>query len=359
MGRYFDVNSLYRNRLLYPSVCDFVIQMNTNSVSTSASAQDPVLLAFPYETNLLQGGSTVTQLTLSVQASNIVDYYKKSFIEIFGFFRQIIAYDPSLKIVTVDTPFPAAYLALTPYTIRYELPQERDFTGGPSPALNQIVLHAGASSIDQFYRDKWIFLPGATPPSSYVWRRIKSYNGATKVATVTEAFPALIPAGQIFEVLLFSYDNVKALKYLGTEVGTNNAKCMRLNLINLIVPNLPVANSYQGTLQNYPFLYVCIFSEYGLTYTNPLVSSAPAANQALFKVPVSYLQNISYLSLGYAGMSPEVSFRMDDTLRYRILLPDGDILRFVTPTGTSYIPGTPVPPNPVAQVQLTFEITPV
>ena len=355
--RYLDISSLYRDRLLYPNVCDFVVRLNTNSAVTSATAQDPVLLAFPYETDLLQGGSTFTQINLSVEASSIVDYYKNSYIEIFGFFRKIIAYDPSLKTVTVDVAFPAAYLALTPYTIRYELPQERDFTSAASPALNQIVLHAGASSIDNFYKDKWVFIAGATPPTSYIWRRVKSYNGTTKVATVSESFRTTIGAGQVYEILSFSSDNAQSLKYQGTEVGTNNARCMQLNLVNLIVPNLPVANDYQGTLQNYPFVYVCVYSEYATTYNNSMVSSAPASNQALFKVPVTYLQGISYLTLGYAGMTPNINFRIDDTLRVKIFLPNGEILRFVTPTTTAYIPGTPVPPNPVAQVQLLFEVT--
>ena len=355
--RYLDINSAYRNRKLYPSVCDFVLQLNPNTATSSATAGDPVLLAFPYETNLLQGGSTVTQIRLSVEASNILNYYIGSWIEIQGFFRQVIAYDPTLKSATVSVPFPAAYLALTPYTIRFELPTLRDVTGAISPALNKVVLNPGASNKDGQYVGQWIFFTGVSPPTSYRWYRIEKYDGATRTATIVGTLDALVPAGTVFEILKYNYDNSRPLLYYGTEVGTNNPTCVSLNLVNLIVPNLPIKNGYRGTLQNYPYLYVCVYSEKGATNVQTLVSNTPASNQALFKVPVTYLQGISFLTLGYAGMSPNVSFRLDDDLHFKILLPTGEILEFETGNPTSYVVGQPTVPNPLSQVQAVFEVT--
>lgn len=355
--RYLDINSSFRNRKLYPSVCDFVLKLNPKTFVDSATAVDPVLLAFPYETNLLQGGSTVTQIRLSVEASNILNYYNNSWLEIAGYFRQIIAYDPTLKSATVSIPFPAAYLALTPYTIRYELPSLRDVTGGVSPSLSEIVLNPGASNKNNIYRGQWVFLPGTNPPVSYRWYRIVEYDGTTKIAKIAGKFDFLIPAATQFEILPYSFDNDRPLLYYGTEVGTNQPVCNTLNLVNLIVPNLPIKNGYRGTLQNYPFLYVCLYSEKGESNVQHLVSNTPASNRALFKVPVTYLQGISFLTLGYAGMTPKVPFRLDDDLRMKILLPSGEVLEFDTGNPTSYVPGQPTIADPISQVQAVFEVT--
>jgi hypothetical protein len=47
--------------------------MNTNNYNNSpAAAKDPVLISFPYETNLLQAGSTNTQIVLSSEASKFL-----------------------------------------------------------------------------------------------------------------------------------------------------------------------------------------------------------------------------------------------------------------------------------------------
>ncbi len=355
--RYIDINSTYRNRKTYPNVCDFVIEMNTNNFNNSPdAAKDPVLMSFPYETNLLQGGSTVTQIVLSIEASNVLNFYRGNYLEIAGNFRKVISYNQSTKVAVVDIPFPIAYPVLTQYTMRYELPELYNLTSAISPSTNKIVLSVGASSTNDYYVNKWVFVPGPTPPTSYQWFRIIAYDGTTKVATVAGRFSTLIPAGTLFEILAFSYDNVKSLKYLGTEVGTGNPVCTSVNLVNLIVPNLPVLNGYGGTLQNYPFLYICLYSEKGITYNNPMISSAEASSKALFKCPITYLQTNSFLTLGYSGMTQKVNFRMNDDLRLQILLPDGTPLQFDTGSPNLFNPNLPIPCNPITQVQAVFSV---
>jgi hypothetical protein len=356
--RYLDINSTYRNRKTYPNVCDFVLEMSTNNSNYSAEAsKDPVLRSFPFETNLLQGGSTVTQIVLSIEASNVLNFYRNTYLEINGLFRKIISYNNTTKVATVDTAFPVAYPVLTQYTIRYDLPTLYSNTSAISPALNKVVLSLSASSANNAYVNQWLFIPGPTPPSSYEWQRIIEYDGTTKVATVASNFSYLIPAGVNFQICAYSYDNVKSLKYFGTEVGTNNPVCCNINLVNLIVPNLPVLNGYAGTLQNYPYLYVCLYSEKGITYNNPIISNTPASDKALFKVPVTYLQNNSFLTLGYSGMNQKVSFRINDDLRFQILLPTGEPLEFDIGNLNLFNPFLPIPPNPLIQVQAVFDIT--
>jgi hypothetical protein len=84
MKRYIHIDSGYRDRLTYPNIGDFVVETNAYTLNGPATAKDPILLAFPYESNQLSGGSTTTQITLSVTSSNILNFYRDSYLEING-----------------------------------------------------------------------------------------------------------------------------------------------------------------------------------------------------------------------------------------------------------------------------------
>jgi hypothetical protein len=361
MSKYIDISSAYRNRLTYPSVSDFVVEVNGTNRNTSSAAQDPVLLAFPYEANLCSGGSTNTQIVLSVDSSSISNFYKGSWIEINGLFRLCVAYSPSTQVLSIDpaNPFPFAPPALTPYTIRYEQPVERNTTGGLAANTTSIVLNPAASAVDNYYTNMWVFVPGAAPPASYTWSRITAYNGTTKVATLASNISAVpLPAGVVYEILRFSYDNVRSLVYQGTEIF-NNPGCLKIKLVSLLVPNLAIANGYGGTLQNYPHLYVRLYSEKGQTNNNTIISNSPGTDRALFKVPVTYLQNNTYLTLNNSFMTQSIGFRPNDTLHLTICLPDGTPVQFVSPSSNTFFSRYrfPIPSNPLTQIQAVFEIS--
>ena len=157
MKRYIDIDSSRRNRTLYPKPSDFVIQVNGTYNNSPDRSQDPILLAFPYEANQLSGGSTFTQLALSVTSSNIINFYRNSYIEIFGNFRRIIDYDNFTQIAIVDIPFPVAYPALTPYTIRKDLPNEVNTTGGVAANNYTIVLNAASLLLTTIIKTPFYF----------------------------------------------------------------------------------------------------------------------------------------------------------------------------------------------------------
>ena len=356
--KFIDINSSFRDRISYPSVGDFVIAMNGNPPpNTPQGSVDPVIRAFPYEASLTNGLSTFTQIALNVLASGISNFYRGSFLEIGGEFRRIVGYDASTQFATVAPGFTVAPPAITPYTIRFEQPILRGVTSALSIATNEVYLPLTASPINDFYVNNYVFIPGATPPSTYQWKRIISYNGTTKRAVVQGVFITLIPAGETIELQRYSEDNVKNLKFFGTEVF-NNPTCATLNLINLIVPNLPIIGSYGGTIQNYSHLYVALYSEKGITYNNPIINNSPAADRALFKVPITFLQGISFLTLSYAAMAQTISFRPNDTLHLSIFLPNGDVLNFSTTNPFTYFDGYqfPIPSNPLSQLQAVFSI---
>jgi hypothetical protein len=358
--KFIDIDSSFRDRISYPSVGDFVIAMNGNPPANSVlSSIDPVILSFPFEASLTNGLSSTTQIALNVLSSTIGNYYAGKYLEINGEFRLITGYDPGTQFATVDTAFSAAPPAITPYTIRFELPILRGTTSAPSVSLNEIYLPITASSINNFYLNNYVFIPGVNPPDDYQWKRIISYDGTTKRAVVQGFFNNIIPLGETIELLRYSYDNVKNLKFFGTEIF-NNPTCCTLGMVNLIVPNLPIIGSYGGTIQNYSHLYVALYSEKGITYNNPIISNSPVSDRALFKVPITFLQGISFLTLSYSGMAQKVSFRPNDTLHLSIFLPNGSILDFNNNSPFTYFDSSlvqfPIPSNPLSQIQAIFSV---
>ena len=357
MKRYIHIDSSYRDRITYPKIGDFVVETNSYTLNGPDSAKDPLLLAFPYESNQLQGGSTTTQIVLSVTASNILNFYRDSYLEIGGEFRKITGYDNTSQIATVDTAFSVAPLALTVYSIRKELPVERSTTSNNATSLSQVYLGAGSSSTNNYYVNTFVYLPGGSPPTSFQWKRVIAYNGTTKLATVAGNFTSLVTVGTTYEILRFTRDNVIPLNYQGSNTFSN-ATCENLRLISLIVPNRNIKNGY-GTLQNYSHVYVSIYSERSQTYSNPIISNAPAAKKALFQVPVTFNPNTSWLTLQGSYMTQNLSFKENDTLHVTITLPTGEVLEFEPYNPLIYFQGYgfPIESDPGTQVQLVLEVT--
>jgi hypothetical protein len=374
MRRYIDIDSARRNRISYPLIGNFVLNVNSNIKNTPVSAEDPVVLAFPYETNQLSGGSTPTQLALSVTSSNVVNFYRDSYLEIFGNFRRIISYDQTVQIATVSPAFGVAYPALTPYTIRKQLPVElaaggtyqealpvntaaNVFTPGP---LASVI--AGANGLG--LQDLYVFVAGATPPLTYQWGRLERilaagvWTGNYKVITNSGQQYGPLLAGTIYEIQRFSFDNVVPLRYNGTE-NMNNAVCEQLRLVNLVVPNNKVNGGYGGTLQNYPHLYVSVYSEKGITYNGPIISNNPTTNRALFKVPISFLPNTTWLTLSLSAINQQVAFRENDALHITVFLPNGDILDFEPFNSYTFFQGYnfPIESDPFTQLHMVVEVT--
>lgn len=384
--RYVDISSQYRNRKSYPQVSDFVVELSTSYRNTPYLADDPIIKAFPYETNLTSGGSTFTQIALAVVSKNIVNYYRNSWLNIGSEFRYIVDYDNVTKVATVAPGFSAAPPALTLYTIRKELPIElaptvfQDVTAGAAAATNQFVLGAVTGNASQ-YIGNYIFLPGGSAPGSYQWRLIINSGDrltpplAANIAILDRPFyapvgappvptPVAIGAGVLYEIQRFSYNNVIPLRYFGTEVGTNNPVCTTIALNGLLMPNLRVLNGYGGTLQSYPHLYLAVYSEKGGTYQYPLITNGQVSPKALFKCPVTYYNDNQFLALINSNMRQNVSFRENDDLHIIVYLPNGEILQFEpAPTDVFYNdPGYggelfPIEPDPLRQVSLTLEVT--
>jgi hypothetical protein len=386
--KYIDIDSTYRDRLRYPKVGDFSLQINSKPTDSPLVAQDPVILAFPFETGLLQavaaGPPVVYQLSTS--SSNVNNYYINQYLEVGGLFAKIIAYNGSTKNATLDMYIGGA--GNDTYTIRKQLPYPlvgsvvgppstpqdyQDVTTVNSVTFEQVKLGAAASVRQGEYNNKYLFFNGVTaatpvvpgsviPPSGYIWRRITNYmitGAGEKIATVYPPLPAIVLAGTVYEIMDFSYDNNKPLIYSGTSVF-GNAVCEKLRLLNLIVPVLPIEGSNGGTILNYPYVYVSLYSESSKTWNAPLEGNNPLAKNSLFKVPITFNSNYAdiWVTLQGSLMQQNISFRENDNLHITIYLPDGTILNFDPTPVYFYFPTYPFPilSNPGKQIQAIFEV---
>jgi hypothetical protein len=385
--KYIDIDSTYRDRLRYPKVGDFSLQINSKPTNSPSVAQDPVILAFPFETGLLQAVAAGPPIVyqLSILSSNVNNYYINQYLEVGGLFAKIISYNGATKNATLDIYIGGALNDT--YTIRKQLPYPligsvvgppstpqdfQDVTTVNSVTFEQIILGAAASVRVGEYIGKYIFFNGITAanpaipgtivsPSGYIWRRITNYTVVAGVKTVTvyPPLPAIVLAGTVYEIMDFSYDNNKPLIYSGTEIF-GNAVCEKIKLLNLIVPVLPIEGSNGGTILNYPYVYVSLYSESSKTWNTPLEGNNPLSKNSLFKVPINFNSNYAdvWVTLQGSLMQQNISFRENDNLHITIYLPDGTILNFDPTPVNFYFPTYPFPilSNPGKQIQLVFEV---
>ena len=408
VNKYIDIDSTYRDRREYPEIGDFVMEVNSakQNGNNAFNAIDPVALSFPYDTGQLGAASAIVtlfginflQIQLGAAARNQINFYVGSYIN-FPYlaspdnnnFFLIVNYDNTTKIcyclnwnlTSVSGAFPPPAIG-SDYLIYFQLANNFSpslplgnyvDTTGVSASTTQITLGPLASSVNDIYKGMYLFLPPTTtsifpyilnnPQYSYQWYLITAYNGATKVATLRAPTLAIPPLGTRYMILPFSYDNYRSLQYYGTEIF-NNPRCVNISLTNLTIPAfLPLSNSGGGYITNYPFVWVSLYSEKGITYQQPIISAAPATREALFKCCLTNTQPTRYFNLGPVISSQSVSFRINDTLRFKLLLPNGEAVKF-NPSIYTFITGSftyftslpfPLPPDPETQVQATFNIT--
>jgi hypothetical protein len=370
-NKYIDIDSSYRDRLQY-EVGDFVLEMNntTNAGSDALTAVNPVSLSFPYDTGLVVNSSlqTITsgsltinywQIQLGAGARNTVNFYSGNYIW-FPYwagssdFYLIVGYDNTTQICSVVgwnlvTPVPLVPPgAGEAYLIFQQLPYNFASPAGvfwdtlqASPSTSQIHLGPLASNKDDAYKGMYLFIPpygvGATtifpylyqnPLFAYQWSAISSYNGTTKIATLRKPVITIPPVGTRYLLTWFSYDSFRSLNYVGTEVF-NQPRCANISLISLQVPAfVPLTNSGGGYISDYPYVWVEIYAERGITYSQPIVSASPYSKNALFKCSLIGTQPTKYLQLSSTIGSQTVAFRPNDSLRFRILLPNGEPIKF-------------------------------
>ena len=364
--KYMDINSSYRDRNKYPNPCEFVIPYRgSKEYSEDYFFNDPVLTSTPYSAAsstspplTTQVGSTPTSIILDLRETNISNFYILSYLEINNEYHRIIQYNGNTLTATVDSGFITPVIGVN-YTIRKTIPTlTTNVTINNINFLNsvdKINLLTALPNIGTFNNLYFRFLNGSLQNTYY---RIVDYDNSTLVASIQPIInqARFIGGGaDIIEVSQKTEDNSKNLFY--RTLGPPNVRYYELTLQYLTLPNLVVDGLRGGLLDNYPFVYVHIYNDGFQQSVNVMYSNNLNSGQAIFKVPIDknlYNRPTSFYTLKPTTQNQIIAFNPMQDLRFKITLPSGLTLKYITPDNLA-----PFEPNPLVQISLQVSIKPV
>lgn len=354
-ARYMEFDSTYRNRNLYPNPAQFVVQWApTNTIANGTQAEDPVATSYPYypvpPTVVTFAGGTAALPKLDANASTVTNAYINSYLYdiTINEYRQIVYYDGTTQVAYLDTPFSGAWAAADSYNIRQTPPMETALVSGVN-SVTSIILAPTASSVTDYY--KGFFLYMVTGAAIYEARIITAYDGATKTATVV-AFSALPVIGDTYQILPFTRDNYSNLNYTGSVVSQNEVVCYEVRLLRLSIPNVDLWTGYGNRASFYPYLYVELATT-SSPNTSIIYSNNPNSYKALFTVPMvddKLPDRTAFLHNEAEKMIQTVKFKPNDNFQFSVYLPDRQLFRTQPDTMS------PLPPNPLLQINALFQI---
>jgi hypothetical protein len=389
--KYLELDSTYRNRNQYPNPSDFVVPYQiSGSYNNCIDAFDPVCQSAPFE---MGNGAIVvspTTITLIPLVSSSTDnFYVNQYIGLIDTsvtpnliqYSKISNYVGLTRTVTVLGNLTIS-LGAHPYMIRKQLPVDISYN-----TVNQVSSLIPMTLITAFTSTEITLQPtSSSEQDAYVgmmvrlynlgteeYKIITAYNETTKVITVSRPFVNTFTTSDYYEILPFTRDNLKPLKYQGTATQ-NQAVCYAVRLVNISIPFIirsytdanfvetderaiiDVANG--GTIDQYPFFYVCLYSDIHKDNIQSIVSNNPNTSYALFRVPVSSGDTpgpkkiMSQTCFSRCDMCPVIKFLPNDTFHMTILLPNGEVLSFKQKDNVS-----PKEPNYKLQISALFEFT--
>lgn len=209
---------------------------------------------------------------------------------------------------------------------------------------------------------------------------VTSYNGTTHTGTVSSAWTIAHVAGEtwnmntvvlssaiiisalqapqtgnFYEIEPFYKDNWNPFAYNGSLVSSSQEVCYEIELLNLILPNSTMASGRGGRAIFYPFLYVELQPISGNSIAkNVIYSNNPNSNNALFRAVVNDTTQPVYspfIKIDGNGMVQTVKFKPNDSFRFTVKLPSGELFQTIQSEFFS-----PSEPNPLAQISAVFAI---
>ena len=371
--KYLELDSTFRNRQQYPHPSDFAVPFHiSGSYTNCIEANDPVCLSAPFEQNAGATLLSATQVRLVAMVSSATDnFYVNQYLGIIDTvsipnriqYSKIISYKGSTLTTTVDGTYtfpPGTYN----YVIRKRLPAEVPYNTNTetSVILNMTSIVANtplmvqlqpSAALQDAYAGMSIRLLSFTPSYREEYRNIVSYDDLNQTVSVSKPFTQSFTTTDYYELLPFSRDSLKPLNSQGTMA--NQSVCYSIRLSSISIPR--IARSYidgsgnlvqeqaildvsnGGTIDQYPYYYICLYSDIHKDNIQCLLSNNPNTSYATFRVQD-----------GRCDMSPIIKFLPNDTFHMTILLPNGEIAKFVQKDNPS-----PKEPNFRLQVSAMFE----
>ena len=293
-------------------------------------------------------------------------------------YRRIVNYDFAVNLAFLESAVPG-WLVTHNYSIRKELPSlsNQQFTGSTTSTITCAI--GSFPQIRNYYNHDFIrIIPNSVGTGIYgvntlapsgEMRRIVGYTllpisgpPYTDVSfTVTPPFsvaPTVSGAGNThsFEILPFSYDNACPFVYSGSLVSQQEMVCYQIELLNLILPNKTLNTQYGSRIAYYPYVYVELsnVSATGGGLTNIIYSNNPNSTRMIFRACIDDMnqpQNAPFIKIDGDRMIQTIKFKPNDNLRFRVILPNGELFRV---NDQEYF--SPNQPNDKNQITALFAI---
>jgi hypothetical protein len=295
-------------------------------------------------------------------------------------YRRIINYDFAVNLAFLEgSSVSGIWLPTHNYSIRKELPTVPSFRFTSSTTSTITCPIGSLIPIKNYYNHNFIRIIPNTPTGTGVYgrnylaptgemRRIVDYTllpllgpFTSAVFTVTPPFSSVPVASAIgnthsFEILGFSYDNACPFVYSGSMVSQQEMVCYQIELLNLIIPNKTMNTQYGSRIAYYPYVYVELsnVSATGGGLTNIIYSNNPNSTRMIFRACVDDMnqpQNAPFIKIDGDKMVQTIKFKPNDNLRFRLILPNGELFRV---NDAEYF--SPSQPNDKNQVTALFSI---
>jgi hypothetical protein len=272
--------------------------------------------------------------------------------------RIISNYDNQTNLIKISSPSIGSWTIQDNYSIRQIAPNFTFPIDASSTNSQIIITGSAASDINNTYLAWYIRIPKIIYSTIDIAesRRIVNYDGITKIATVNPAFSSSPPIGLNTELMQYSYDNANPLNWsssLSQEVPLYSIK-----LLSLVLPNQILAVGTGSKPVYYPYFYVELSSGDPWFPFYNIYSNNPNAVHVIFRASVKNIENFEtsqFIALKGDNMKQIIRFRLDSSIRIRILIPStGETFKTVISDTIS-----PAAPNPAIQINALFEFTPL
>lgn len=263
----------------------------------------------------------------------------------------ITGYDSITSLATLQGVFGGGWAATDSYTIREAVPFETGVL--VASTINTVEFPVTFNNTFEYYTGSFIRITGG--PAAGQSRRIVSYSDAlvpNRVATVFPPF-SVVPGLVTFEILTFSHDNYNTIDYSGSIVSQNQSVGYEMELLNLILPNRDLAVYEGNRIVFHPYVEL-EFSNLSSPNKSVIWSNNPNNKNALFRVPINDIPSplvSSYVKVDGDGMVQTIKFKPNDTLKFRVSMPNGETFRTIESDLFS-----PARPNPDLQISAVVAV---
>jgi len=369
-NRYIELDSTYRDRTNWPNPSEFTVSPGARRINVT-DAIDPIYDSVPnisgriWNTGVSPFAPTSTVFpvtytgTIGYSDPMIMGtgYYNGEYVEVWNQFgtgstSKLLDFGPNgdQTMADVELSSPLTQItgvssgsAYTPnlsdfYYFRRKPPDERGMFTNGSTQYN-LAFSGPASTVSNYYKDKYVFVTGRNPTIAGEYGRIAGYSftGGTGYAMLMKPIIAAPVAGDTYDINSFSYDNVCPLlgsnSSFTTPYADYNVRCLHVT-----VPGILIVNGKGGLITNYPYAHIELSSAQQSTFSQPIYSNHPFTEKMLFKFYIDGTSYGDFIPLIDCNQVVTVKMNPLAPLHFKLTLPDGSVPIFGGPDDQSPLP---------------------